>query len=145
MTKKVYIIEDDGLTSKMITKVIDTYFDDIEVIGSNQNGQSGVGECVKLNPDLAIVDIRLPDVNGLEILHILKRRHPQMKVLIYSGILNLNAIKRAHQEMADGIIEKSEGIEELKAAIEAIVSGRSYYSPIVTEQLLQHEVISLES
>ena len=93
MTKKVYIIEDDGLTSKMITKVIDTYFDDIEVIGSNQNGQSGVGECVKLNPDLAIVDIRLPDVNGLEILHILKRRHPQMKVLIYSGILNLNAIK----------------------------------------------------
>ena len=47
--------------------------------------------------------------------------------------------------MADGIIEKSEGIEELKAAIEAIVSGRSYYSPIVTEQLLQHEVISLES
>ena len=145
MTKKVYIIEDDELTSKMITKVIDTYFDDIEVIGSNQNGQSGVGECVKLNSDLAIVDIRLPDVNGLEILHILKRRHPHMKVLIYSGILNLNAIKRAHQGMADGIIEKSEGIEELKSAIEAIVSGRSYYSPIVTEQLLQHEVISLES
>ncbi len=145
MTKKVYIIEDDGLTSKMITKVIDTYFDDIEVIGSNQNGQSGVGECVKLNPDLAIVDIRLPDVNGLEILHILKRRHPEMKVLIYSGILNFKAIQRAHQGMADGIIEKSEGIEELKSAIEAIVSGRSYYSPIVTEQLLQHEVISLES
>ncbi len=145
MTKKVYIIEDDELTCKMIKKVIDTYFDDIEVIGSNLNGQSAVGECVKLNPDLAIVDIRLPDVNGLEILHVLKRRHPQMKVLIYSGILNLKAIKRAHQGMADGIIEKSEGIEELKSAIEAIVSGRSYYSPIVTEQLLQHEVISLES
>jgi DNA-binding NarL/FixJ family response regulator len=145
MKKTVYIIEDDGLTCKMITKVISTYFDDIDVIGSNQNGQSGVGECVKLNPDLAIVDIRLPDVNGLELLHILKRRHPQMKVLIYSGILNFKAIQRAQQGMADGIIEKSEGIEALKAAIETVISGESYYSPIVTEQLLQHEVISSES
>ena len=141
MSKTVYIIEDDELTCKMIKKVIDTYFDDIEVIGSNLNGQSAVGECVKLTPDLAIVDIRLPDVNGLEILHILKRRHPQMKVLIYSGILNFNAIKRAHQGMADGILEKSEGIDALKSAIKTVISGRSYYSPTVAEQLLNHEAI----
>jgi len=111
MNKTVYIIEDDQLTYKMIKVVISKYFDDLDIVGGNGNGQLALKECIKLKPDLAIVDIRLPDVNGLEILNILKRRTPHIKVLIYSGILRTSTIKHALQGRADGILEKSGSIE----------------------------------
>ncbi len=141
MNKKIYIIEDDELTQKMIRMVISKFFENAELVGSHTNGQQGLSECIALQPDLAIVDIRLPDVNGLEILHILKKRMPHTKVLIYSGILRPSTVKRAYFGNADGILEKSGSVEELKIAIEKLLSGDSYYSRNVTEDTLPHNAV----
>lgn len=73
MTKKFYIIEDEKAAHISLFAIIDNFLDNCEVIGFNANGQLGINEYLALKPDLAIVDIRLPDVNGIEILHILKK------------------------------------------------------------------------
>ena len=142
MSKKIYIIEDEEVVQKSIAEIINMSFDDCEIVGFNINGQIGVKECIKLKPDLAIVDIRLPDVNGLEILHILKKRNPKIKVLIFSGILDLNTMKHAYHGKADGILEKPGSVKEIKAAIKTVLSGDNYYSLHVMKKLLAHETVA---
>ena len=138
MNKKIYIIDDDESVRKSLVSVIDD-INDIEVIGLNDNGHDGIEECIKLKPDLAIVDIRLPDVNGIEILHILKKRNPDIKVLIHSGYLDLDTAKLAYKGEADGILEKPSPIKEIIKAIFTVMYGDDYYSPNVLEKLLTHE------
>ena len=77
----------------------------------------------------------LPDLNGLEILHIIKKRNPEIKVLIHSGYLVSNVVKLAHDHKADGILEKPSSVEEIKKAITTILSGNAYYSPRMRENL----------
>ena len=142
MSKKIYIIEDEEAVRISLISIIDELLDGFEVIGFNDNGQHGLKECIILKPDLAIIDIRLPDVNGLEILHVLKKKNPQIKVLIYSGVLNLSTIKHAYRGKADGILEKPSSVEEYMNAITTLLSGDIYYSQNVLEKLLSHETIA---
>jgi DNA-binding NarL/FixJ family response regulator len=139
MSKKVYIIEDDESVRYSLMSIIDEMLDDVEVVGFNENGHDGIVECLKLKSDLAICDIRLPDVNGIEILHILKKRNPDIKVLIHSGFLDLNTAKLAYNGEADGILEKPASINEIKTAINTVLSGDDFYSPNVLDKLLTHE------
>ncbi len=139
MSKKLYIIDDDESVRISLIGIIDEMLDSIELAGFNENGHDGILECLALKPDLAIVDIRLPDVNGIEILHILKKRNPDIKVLIHSGFLDLNTAMLAYKGEADGILEKPSPIKEIIKAINMVLSGDDYYSPNVLEKLLTHE------
>lgn len=139
MNKKIYIIEDEEGVQQSLIEIIKMEFDDCKVVGSNINGEIGLKECIKIKPDLVIVDIRLPEVNGLEILHILKKRIPETKVLIFSGILNLGTMKHAYHGKADGILEKPGSVEEIKSAIKTVLSGDNFYSLHVMKNLLSHE------
>jgi len=115
--------------------------DGFEVVGFNGNGQLGIKECLELKPDLVIVDVRLPDVNGIEILHIIKKRIPEVKVLIYSGLLDLNTVKLAYNGEADGIVEKPASLDEFKTAIKSTSSGKQYCSQGVLEKLLKYHTV----
>ena len=139
MSKKIYIIEDEEAVRFSLIAIIDEFLDGYEVVGFNGNGQLGIKECLELKPDLAIVDVRLADVNGIEILHIVKKRNPEIKVLIHSGFLDLNTAKLAYKGEADGILEKPGSVEEIKTAITTVLSGDDYYSQNVLEKLLTHE------
>ncbi len=141
MNKKFYIIEDEEAVRISLFAIIDDFLDDCEVVGYNTNGQLGINECLALKPDLAIIDIRLPDVNGIEILHIIKKRDPEIKVIIHSGFLDLNTVKLAYNGEADGIIEKPVSLDEFKTAVETIYAGDQYYSPGVLEKLLQYHTV----
>ena len=96
MNTKIYIIEDEEVVQQSLIEIINMDFVDCKVVGSNINGEIGLKECIKIKPDLAIVDILLPDVNGLEILHILKKKNPEIKILIFSAILDLRTMKHAY-------------------------------------------------
>ncbi len=142
MSKNIYIIDDDEVVCESLTAIINTTFDGYQVVGSNINGQLGLKECILLKPDLAIVDIRLPDVNGIEILHILKKRDPHIKVIMYSGILDIGTVRHAYDGNADGILEKPGSVDDIKTAIETVISGNTYYSKNVIEKLLAQETVA---
>ena len=141
MNKKIYIIDDDEVVRISLIHIIDDFLDGFEVAGFNGNGQLGIKECIKIKPDLAIVDVRLPDVNGIEILHILKKRNPEIKVLIHSGYLDLNTVKLAYNGEADGIVEKPASLDEFKTAIKSTSSGKHYCSQGVLEKLLKYHTV----
>ena len=126
---KIYVIEDDHLVRNLLVKHIPEIIPEYEIIGSSGDGQDAIKDCIDLKPDLVIVDIRLPEVNGLEILHVLRNKIPQLKILMYSGIANKDAVEIAMRGKADGYLLKSANFEELVTAMKSIAGGGSYFSP----------------
>ena len=135
MAKRIYIIEDEEVVRLSMIEIIDNFIDDFEVIGYSGNGQEGLKECLELKPDLAIVDVMLPDINGLEVLSVIKKKSPEIKVIIHSGYLILNIAKLSYDEKADGIIEKPASVNEIKTAINTVLAGDVYYSKNIIDKL----------
>ena len=132
---KVYFIEDEVVLRDLCVEFFKATMPEIEVIGYSGNGKEALRECLELKPELAIIDIRLPEINGLEILHILKNKIPDIKVLIFTATVNPESIRIALHGKADGFVEKSCGLDQLKKAVETIIEGGTYFTPDVQRQM----------
>ena len=132
---KIYLIEDEVVLRDLCIEFFKTAMPQVEIAGFSGDGKDALRECLDLKPDLAVVDIRLPEINGLEILHILKSKIPGIKVLIFTATINPETIRIALHGKAEGFVEKSCGLEQLKEAIETILAGGTYYTPDVKRQM----------
>ncbi len=132
---RVYIIEDEVVLRELCIEFFKTTMPEIDVVGFSGNGKEALRECLELKPDLAIVDIRLPEVNGLEILHILKNKVPGIKVLIFTATVNPETIRIALHGKAEGFVEKSCGLDQLREGVETIINGGQYFTPDVQRQM----------
>ena len=81
---RVFVVEDQPQLMKNLLKVL-ALFPEIEVVGSAAEGEDGVEQMVKLLPDLVLLDLELPGIDGLEVTRRLKRRAPQIEVLILTS------------------------------------------------------------
>ncbi|CAA6678313.1 MULTISPECIES: response regulator transcription factor [unclassified Lentimonas] len=135
--KTVYIIEDEEILRDLLTTFFASTFPDLEVVGMSGNGGEGIEQCLELAPDLVIVDIQLPEVNGLEILHLLKRKFPKIKILVFSGKTSPQTVKIAVRGNADGFINKISGIDELTKAIRAVQKDEEFFSPEILDQVMR--------
>jgi DNA-binding NarL/FixJ family response regulator len=138
MIKRVYLIEDEPMVLDFVTEFFQ-HHTDLEVVGSSGNGQEALKAVLELKPDLVLVDIRLPEVNGLEILTLLKRRLPECKVLIFTGTVNPHSVRVALQAGTDGFIEKAEGLEGLRRGLAAIQQDKRYFSEHVKRMMVAYE------
>ncbi len=136
----IYIIEDEDILRDLFIEFLKSCSEDVTIVGSCGDSQRALEDCIRLQPDLAIVDIRLPEVNGLEILHSLKMRLPETRVLIFTGTANTQAVRIAVEGRADGFIEKAAGLEQLGQAIRTIRDGGQFFTPEVYRQILTFRV-----
>ena len=138
MIKRVYLIEDEAMVLDFCSEYIRN-FTDMEIVGTSGNGHDALRGALESKPEMVIVDIRLPEVNGLEILSILKRKLPECKVLIFTATVNPHTIRTALQGGTDGFVEKAEGLQGLKNGIEAIKQGKRYFSPHIKRMMAPYE------
>jgi len=138
MIKRVYLIEDEAMVLDFCSEYIRN-FTDMEIVGSSGNGHDALRGVMESKPDLVIVDIRLPEVNGLEILSILKRKLPECKVLIFTATVNPHTIRVALQGGVDGFVEKAEGLQGLKNGIEAVKENRRYFSQHIKQMMSPYD------
>ena len=99
----------------------------VEVIGSTGDGAQGVDLCLDSNPDLVILDIMLPELNGVEVIKRLKRDNPKLNILVFSGLTDRSVVNRILKAGVSGYIEKNTGLEELRKAIENVANGQSFF------------------
>ena len=135
--KTVYIIEDDEIMRDLLSTFLAAYFPELELLGATGNGSEGLKNSLRLAPDLVIMDIQLPDVNGLEILNLLKSKSPKIKILIFTGNTSQQTIKNAVHGNADGFINKISGLEDLERAIRSIAHGEQYFCAEIHKQVIQ--------
>lgn len=132
--KKVIVIEDQTILRDLICQLIAGYTD-MEVIAASGDGAEGYELCLKHHPDLVILDIMLPNLNGSEVLRRLKARNPYTNILIFSAASSTSMVNRMLKQGVTGYIEKDAGLEELEKAIALVADGKSYFSPRVVDAM----------
>lgn len=124
---KVFILEDESLLRELVKSYIED-FTDLEIAGATGDGATAMKSILDLKPDLIMADIRVPEVSGLEILYLLRRKLPETKVILFTGSMSPDKVKLAYEGGADAFIQKGQGLEEFKKAITAVREGRRYFS-----------------
>jgi DNA-binding NarL/FixJ family response regulator len=138
MIKRVYLIEDEPMVLDFCTEYI-KHYTDMELVGSSGDGRSALKGVLETKPDLVVVDIRLPEVNGLEILSILKRKLPETKVVMFTGTVSPHTVRTALQGGVDGFVEKAAGLGGLGLAFAAMKEGKRYFSPHIKEMMSAYD------
>src|SRR6266704_791694 len=102
---------------------------DMEVIGEAQDGRQALHEAQRLQPDVILMDITMPDMNGIEATKQIKRAQPEIKVLILTMHEHDEYIFQALRAGASGYMLKEAADTELITALHVIQSGQFYLSP----------------
>ncbi|WP_033063391.1 response regulator [Pseudomonas sp. GM48] len=108
----------------------------VTVVGEAENGEEAMVMVEHCNPDILLVDINLPDTNGLELTRIIRDRHPTIKVLVLSMYDRKEYVTESLRSGASGYVLKNAPSREIVAAIEAIKNGGTFYSAEIAQKLL---------
>ncbi len=125
--KTAYILEDEHLLRDLV-KNFAVGMAGLEIVGSSGDGALAIREILDKKPDVVFADIKVPEVSGLEVLYVIRRRLPETKVIVFTGSISADNIKIAYEGGVDAFVEKGGGLEEFGRAIEAVRSGKRYFS-----------------
>ena len=135
---RLAIVEDELLISGML-KVWLTHFRDVQVVGCAADGEAGLELCRITQPDLALVDIQMPKLDGLDLVEQITAEFPKMRLLVMSGLMDAHTIWRVMQSGVHGFINKTQPPELLIEAVRAVARGNTFFGPTfsqVREELL---------
>jgi DNA-binding NarL/FixJ family response regulator len=116
---------------------------DWRVVAEAGNGRDAVREALALTPDVAVLDIGMPLLNGIEATRQIARRAPSVRVLILSMHSDQAYVTQAVQAGARGYLLKESAAAELIEAIAAVAAGKSFFSPAVAQVVFDDYVRSL--
>jgi DNA-binding NarL/FixJ family response regulator len=129
------IVEDDPASRKMIVSLLQADPDYV-VVAELAEGKAAIAALAHLALDIALVDIGLPDISGIDVIRSLKSLHPQCNVLVITTFGDEKTVTSALEAGADGYLLKGTALEELKRDIRALRDGGSPLSPMIARKLL---------
>jgi two-component system, NarL family, nitrate/nitrite response regulator NarL len=112
----------------------------IQVVGEASDGREALAKAHELQPDVVLMDIDMPQMNGLAVTDLLRREMPGVKVLILSMYSNTEYVMRIIQSGARGFVLKEAAPDEVVQAIQVVQSGAAHFSPEVARVALNHVV-----
>ena len=124
--KRVIVIEDHTAVREMICQLVES-IEDYQIVGDTGDGQEAYTLCLELRPDLVILDIMLPGLNGIEVLKRFSRHLRKSRVLVFSGYKNENLLKNCMLAGAHGFVEKSATLDVLKEAMQEVSEGATFF------------------
>jgi DNA-binding NarL/FixJ family response regulator len=141
---RVVLAGDHVLVRAGVRKLLES-MPDLEVVGEADDGLALLALVEQLQPDLVLLDIAMPKLNGLEAMGHLLKAWPETRVLILSMHQNEEYVRQALRDGASGYLLKDAAPMELDLAITAIRRGETYLSPAVTKGVLTDYVQRLRS
>ena len=133
---RVLIVDDHAILRDGIRSLLDRQ-EDLEVVGEACNGREGVEQVEKLKPDIVLMDIAMPVMNGLEATQQIKKDYPEVKVLILTQHDNREYVAPLLQAGASGYVLKRSGGREVVMAIREVYSQGAYLEPSVARKVLE--------
>lgn len=134
MNKLRIILAEDHETIRDGLKLLVNSRSDMEVVGEADNGRTALQLAREFSPDVIVMDISMPELNGLQATKKLKDKSPQVKVLILTRHSEPGYLQELLQAGASGYVLKQSKSEELIRAILAVAAGQTYLDPAVTER-----------
>jgi DNA-binding NarL/FixJ family response regulator len=131
----VMIIEDQTVMREMLMHLIEAQLN-YAVVATAATGKEGVELALQHQPDILILDIRLPDISGVEVLYRLKNSYPEIKILVFSGKIEGKIARCLVRDGVRGFVSKNENISRLKTALTLIAQGETCFSHEFNDALI---------
>jgi DNA-binding NarL/FixJ family response regulator len=136
MAIRVFLADDHGILREGLHFLLDAHAD-LTVVGEAGNGREAVQQISRLRPDVVVMDIAMPELNGIEATHQIREACPAARVVILSMHSMAEHVVRAFQAGATGYLLKESIGRDLVEAIQTVYSGQRYLSPKITEVSLE--------
>ena len=132
---RILVVDDHPVVRRGISACL-AGRENLEIVGEAADGREAVRKARDLQPDIMLMDINMPQMNGLAVTELLRRELPKINVLILSMHSNTEYVLRIIQSGARGYILKEAPVDELTRAIEMVQRGEAYFSSDVARVAL---------
>ena len=132
---RVLLGDDHALILKGIGGLLKNEY---ELVGTVENGRSAVESALRLKPDVIVLDISMPVLNGIDATREITRALPKVKVVLLTMHTNAVYLRKGLHAGASGYVLKSGAAEELLEAIRTVRSGKTYVSPLFGPDAIHH-------
>lgn len=133
---RVLLVEDHSIVCKGLRYLLEGK-SEIEVVGEANDGTEAIKKTQELLPDIVLMDVSMPVLNGLEATRQIKKQFSEVKVLILSMYNNEEYIFHALQAGASGYVVKQSSPVELDLAIQAVYRGESFLSSLISKKVVK--------
>jgi DNA-binding NarL/FixJ family response regulator len=136
MSINVLLVDDQTLVREGLSSLL-SLSDNVTVVAQASSGREAVRLTTESEPDVILMDIRMPDLNGIEAVELLRKKGFQTPVLMLTTFDDHESIMKAIQAGAEGYLLKDVSLEVLVDAIEALADGKTWLQPAITERIVQ--------
>ncbi|MGW2219967.1 response regulator transcription factor [Nonomuraea sp. NPDC001684] len=133
---RVFLLDDHEVVRRGVAALLDSE-DDIEVIGEAGTAESAIARIPALQPDVAVLDVRLPDGNGVDVCREVRSKLPGLACLMLTSFADDDALFDAVMAGASGYVLKQIHGSDLVGAVRTVASGQSLLDPQTTAAMLQ--------
>jgi DNA-binding NarL/FixJ family response regulator len=133
---RLVIAEDYTIVRQGLKSLLESY-SDFEVVGEAEDGKEAIESVMRLQPDLVLMDLSMPNTDGITAIKEIKRRLQQTRILALTVHKTEGHVRTALEAGADGYILKDASCTELEMAIRNILAGKSYLSPAISDGIIR--------
>lgn len=139
MTIRVMLADDHRMLRDALIMILDRE-PDIEVVGVAEDGPGTMAKAHECEPDVLVLDIAMPGMNGVQVAHALSGEMPGVRILALSAYMDKRFVQEALKAGAAGYVTKAAAATELPRAIRAVAEGQNYLSPEITSAVVSEIV-----
>lgn len=133
---RVILADDHTLVRAGIRRILESQ-PQFEVVAEASDGASALDAVNRLGADVLVLDLNMDGLDGIDVLRQCKAGHPDLKVVILTMHAGREYVSRALADGADGYLLKDSAVQDLAAAIEAVMAGGTFFSPAIQQQMAE--------
>lgn len=141
MKTKILLVDDHKILRDGIRSLVKEY-DDIEVVGEAADGRAAIRLVKEFSPDVVVMDISMPELNGIDATRKILADHPGVKIIALSMHYDKQFVSEIFKAGVSGYLIKDSAFDELEHAIHLVMEGKTYINPqiasLVVESLMSH-------
>ncbi len=141
---RVLIVDDHAFIRRGVETILQS-FPEWEVCGEASNGSDAVQLANQLNPQVVLMDVTMPGMNGLEATRIIRKQHPEVKVILLTLHESSEVLRSGFRAGANGYLLKADAEEELMKALRVVVGDGSYISPKIDQTVVAQVISEIRS